>query len=152
MAETPPKNLCLLCRDEIVEGQVLCPTCLAAVGLGDRKTDAPASSDGEIRTGEPPDQRRPVNPPALDAPDIRTSRPTAVGCMLVLGCVAIIFGIAIPVVRWHDPETGYTLPRTVSVFLPVLAGAMCYAIGAGICKLLGVRLYKVRSQTSAGNA
>src|SRR5262245_8568885 len=45
-------------------------------------------------------------------------KPTAVGCVLMLLSVAVIFGTAIPIVRWRDAETGEPLPRMVVIVAP----------------------------------
>jgi hypothetical protein len=115
-----------------------CPHCRATAITA----ASPPAGDGAIRQQAPPGSREPVDLPPLPTPDIRTGPPTAVGCVLVLLCVVVIFGLAIPVVRWRDPATGEPLPRMVAVVIPVLAGALCYGLGAGICKLLGVTLVK----------
>ena len=145
MADTPQKNVCIHCGKEAGGGQVFCPACTNVFGITATKANAPAGSAGEIRAGEPPAMRRQENPPALDAPDIRMEPPTAVGCMLVLGSVAVIFGVAYPVMR-----SG--LPQMIAIAIPMLAGAVCYAIGAGVCNLLGIRLYRDRHPSRDDNA
>ena len=66
---------------------------------------------------------------------------TAVGCILTLLTVAVIFIVAIPIVRWRDPETGRPLPRMVAIMTPFLIGAVFNAVGIGLLRLLGLRIW-----------
>jgi hypothetical protein len=77
---------------------------------------------------------------ATESRDGDTSRPTLAGCLLMVLSLAVIFGLAVPLVRWRHPETGQPLPRSVAIFVPVLAGALCYGIGSVILRLLGLPL------------
>ena len=54
--------------------------------------------------------------------------------------MAVIFGVAIPIVQWRDHMTGRPLPRDVAIWAPVLIGAVVYAIGIGLLRLLGLRI------------
>jgi len=66
---------------------------------------------------------------------------TTVGCVLTLLSVAVIFGTAIPIVRWRDPATGQALPRMVAICTPVLIGAVFHGIGTGLLRLMGLRIW-----------
>ena len=63
---------------------------------------------------------------------------TAAGCLLMVVCLAVIGGVAFYLVTWRDPDTGRALPQKVAIFVPLLAGAVCYGIGAAILKILGL--------------
>ena len=62
---------------------------------------------------------------------------TAAGCLLMAVCLAVIGGVAFYLVTWRDPATGEALPEKVAIFTPLLAGAVCYGIGAAVLKILG---------------
>jgi hypothetical protein len=66
------------------------------------------------------------------------SRPTVAGCLLLLLSLAVIGGVALAVVSWRDPDSGRPLPREMAIAVPVLAGALCCAIGTGLLRLLGL--------------
>jgi len=66
---------------------------------------------------------------------------TGVGCVLTLLTVAVIFGVAIPIVQWRDAQTGRPLPRMVAIFAPFLIGAIFNGIGIGLLRLLGLRVW-----------
>src|SRR5262245_58496245 len=66
---------------------------------------------------------------------------TGVGCVLTLLTVAVIFGAAIPIVRWRDPQTGQSLPRAVAIFGPLLIGAAFHGMGTGLLWLVGLRTW-----------
>jgi hypothetical protein len=70
------------------------------------------------------------------------ARPTMAGCVLMVLSLAVIVCVALPVVEWRDPNTGFALPRMVAVVLPILAGAAVYGIGTGILKLFGIPVLK----------
>src|SRR5262245_46009886 len=70
--------------------------------------------------------------------DGRKEQATAAGCLLMVVCLAVIGAVAFYLVTWRDPETGRQLPRKVAIFVPLLAGAACYGIGAAILKILGL--------------
>jgi hypothetical protein len=71
---------------------------------------------------------------------------TGVGCVLTLLSVAVIFGLAIPIVRWRDPETGQALPRGVAILAPVLIGAAFHGLGTLLLRLVGLRVWS-KSET-----
>jgi hypothetical protein len=73
--------------------------------------------------------------------DDKHARPTAAGCLLTLLCVVVILGGAIPVVMWRDDQ-GRGLPRRLAIALPVVAGAVCYGIGAVVLRILGISILK----------
>jgi len=71
---------------------------------------------------------------------------TAAGCVLTLLSVAVIFVVAIPIVRWRDAETGRPLPRTIAIFTPLLIGAAFNGIGTVLLRLVGLRTWS-KSET-----
>jgi hypothetical protein len=68
------------------------------------------------------------------------AKPTVAGCILTLLTLAVIFSVAIPVVRWRDPN-GEPLPRNLAIILPILAGAVFFAIISGLLRLVGLRIW-----------
>jgi hypothetical protein len=66
---------------------------------------------------------------------------TGVGCVLTGLSVAVIFGVALPIVLWRDPATGKPLSRTIAIFAPVLIGAAVYGIGSLFLRLIGLRVW-----------
>jgi len=72
--------------------------------------------------------------------DDKDSQATIAGCLLTIVSLAVIFGVALPVVTWRDPDTGRPMPKMVAIVVPVLAGALCHAIGAAILRILGVTI------------
>jgi len=78
------------------------------------------------------------------SPDDDKAKPTCVGCVLMLLSVAVIFGVALPIVRWRDPATGQPLPRYVAIVTPLLIGAAVHGIGSLFLKLIGVRVWSKR--------
>jgi hypothetical protein len=55
--------------------------------------------------------------------------------------VAVILGVALPIVQWRDPDTGEPLPRMVALFAPLLIGAAFHGIGTGLLWLVGLRTW-----------
>lgn len=87
-----------------------------------------------------------------DDNDNRNSQPTVAGCLLLLVSLAVIFGVAIPVVRWRNSETGRLLPRMVAIVVPVLAGAIVHGLGTAILKIVGLPvLVKSKPESSDGS-
>jgi hypothetical protein len=76
-----------------------------------------------------------------ESEDDENSRPTVAGCLLMVLSLAVIGGVAIPVVRWRDPGSGSPLPQEVAIAAPVVAGALCYGIGAALLKILGLPVF-----------
>jgi hypothetical protein len=68
-------------------------------------------------------------------------KPTLAGCVVTLLTVGVIFGVAIPVVMWRDPETGLHLPRSIAIFGPFMTGAIFYGIVSGVLRLVGIRVW-----------
>jgi hypothetical protein len=68
------------------------------------------------------------------------NQPTFVGCLLMLLSLAIIVAVALTLVRWRDPNSGEALPQDVLVVIPVLAGALFYAIVGGLLRMLGIHV------------
>lgn len=79
-----------------------------------------------------------------DAETDDNAKLTAVGCVLTLLSVAIIFAVAIPLVRWRDPATGRPLPRILAILSPLLIGAAVHGIGSLFLKILGVQVWSNR--------
>ena len=55
--------------------------------------------------------------------------------------VAVIFGVALPIVRWRDPLTGNELPHEVVIIAPILIGAAFHGIGTLLLRLVGLRIW-----------
>ena len=70
----------------------------------------------------------------------KNNQPTFVGCLLMFLSLAVIVAVALTLLRWRDPQTGATLPRDALILIPVVAGALFYAIVGGLLRLLGVRV------------
>lgn len=79
-----------------------------------------------------------------DAEEHAKGELTASGCILTLITVAVIFGVAVPLVRWRDPETGQPLPRTIAILTPFLIGASFQAIVSLLLRMVGLRIWKKR--------
>jgi hypothetical protein len=67
-------------------------------------------------------------------------KPTAVGCVVTLLSVAVMLGVAYPVVHWLH-SLPIQPPREAVIPAPLLIGAIFYGIVSGFLKLLGVRLW-----------
>jgi hypothetical protein len=65
---------------------------------------------------------------------------TFAGCLLMLLSLAVIVAVALTLVRWRGPNSGETLPRDALIQIPVVAGALFYAIVGGLPSMLGVRV------------
>ena len=76
---------------------------------------------------------------------------TAAGCVLTLLSVAVIFVVAIPIVRWRDAETGRPLPRTIAIFTPLLIGAAFNGIGTVLLRVVGLRIWS-KSETDESSS
>jgi hypothetical protein len=66
---------------------------------------------------------------------------TGVGCVLTLLSVGVIAGVAIPIVRWRDPETGNGLPNEVAICAPLVIGAAFHGICTVLLRLVGLRVW-----------
>ncbi len=66
---------------------------------------------------------------------------SSAGCVLALLDLAIIFGVAIPIVHWRDPESGQPLPRMIAIFTPVLIGALFHGICEALLRLVGLAVW-----------
>jgi hypothetical protein len=91
------------------------PLARSAAGLHELKREAPAENDKAKLTG--------------------------VGCVLTVFSTAVIFGVALPIVRWRDPATGQGLPRLVAIVAPLLIGAAVHGIGSLFLRLIGLRVW-----------
>jgi hypothetical protein len=72
----------------------------------------------------------------------KNARLTAIGCIVTMLTVAVILGVAVPIVRWRDPDTGQALPRSIAIFAPFLIGAAFHGIATLMLRLVGLRLWK----------
>lgn len=68
------------------------------------------------------------------------AKPTAVGCVVTLLSVAVVLGVAYPVVQWLH-SLPIQLPHEAVVPAPLLLGAIFYGVVSEFLKLLGVRLW-----------
>jgi hypothetical protein len=66
---------------------------------------------------------------------------TGAGCIVTLLSTAVIFGAALPIVRWRDPVTGQPLPRAVAILCPLLIGAAFHGIASLILRLVGFPVF-----------
>jgi hypothetical protein len=66
---------------------------------------------------------------------------TAAGCVVTLLSAVVIFGLAVPVVHWHDPATGHRLPLEAAVWIPILAGACFHGAASFVLWLLGIPVW-----------
>jgi hypothetical protein len=96
-----------------------------------------------------------VTPTAGPAPELRNGERggsgiddnrqlTGLGCVVTLLSIAVVFGVAVPIVRWRDPETGQPLPRFVAIMSPLLIGATLQAIVSLFLRFLGFPIWKER--------
>jgi hypothetical protein len=69
------------------------------------------------------------------------AKPTVVGYVLTLLSVVVIFGTAIPIVHWRDPDTHEPVPRIVAIALPFILGAAFHGIGTLLLRLVGLRIW-----------
>ena len=81
------------------------------------------------------------NMPEPKPEDDDKAKPTGVGCILTLLTVAVIFAVAIPIVRWRDPATGQALPRFVAIFSPFLLGAAVHGIASVLLRCIGLQVW-----------
>lgn len=77
----------------------------------------------------------------MDEHDDSKGKLTSVGCVVTLITVAIIFVVAVPLVRWRDPETGQPVPRMVAVFTPFLVGGAFHGIVSAVLRLIGLPVW-----------
>jgi hypothetical protein len=66
-------------------------------------------------------------------------RLTAVGCVLTVLSLAVLFASAVPIVLWRD-SAGRPLPRYVALASPLLIGAAFHGIGTAILWLFGLKV------------
>jgi hypothetical protein len=66
---------------------------------------------------------------------------TGTGCVLTLLSVAVIFGLAVPIVQWRDAESGQSLPTDAAIIAPLLIGATFHALGSGLLWLVGLPVW-----------
>jgi hypothetical protein len=76
-----------------------------------------------------------------DAADDDKAKLTAAGCVLTLLSVAVIFAVALPIIRWRDPATGQPLPRFIAILSPVLIGGVVHGLGSLFLRLIGLRVW-----------
>jgi hypothetical protein len=98
-----------------------------------------------------------VTPAAKSAPDMLNktggdlqeddnSRLTVVGYVLTLITVAIIFGVAIPIVRWRDPATGRHLPRMIAIVSPLMIGAAFNGLATLLLRIIGLKVWSKKDK------
>jgi hypothetical protein len=80
--------------------------------------------------------------------DDKDSKITGAGCILVVIDLAVLFGVALPVVRWRDPASGLPLPKIVAIFIPFLIVAVFNGIAMVGLKLLGIPVLRGPDKTS----
>jgi hypothetical protein len=78
------------------------------------------------------------------------SQLTVAGCLLLLVSLAVIGGVALPVVTWRDAHSGRPAPRIVAIVVPVLAGALCHGIGTAILRMIGMSVF-VKAKKNSPN-
>jgi hypothetical protein len=103
------------------------------------------------RPGAPEDATIPPAGSAADLHDLERGsadadqgKLTCAGCLLTLLSVAVIFGVAIPIVGWCDSATGQPLPVTIAIVAPILIGAAVCGIGSLFLRLIGLRVWAKR--------
>jgi hypothetical protein len=74
------------------------------------------------------------------------------GCLLMLVCVAVIGAVALYLATWRDADSGRPLPRNVAIFVPLLAGAVCYGIGTAILRIVGLPVFLSPEKDSSDGA
>ena len=79
------------------------------------------------------------------------AKPTVAGYVLTLFSVAVIFGVAIPIVQWRDPTTHEPMPRIVAIALPFILGAAFHGIGTLLLRLMGLRIWS-KSETDESSS
>jgi hypothetical protein len=76
---------------------------------------------------------------------------TTTGCILTTLTLAIILGVALPIVRWRDPVTREPLPRLVAIATPFLIGAVFHGIATVLLRLVGLPVWAKGSDESPGD-
>ncbi len=71
---------------------------------------------------------------------------TGVGCVLTLLTVAVIIGLALPIVQWRDSVTGQPLPRDIAISSPLLIGAAFYGVASLFLRLIGLPVWSKREK------
>jgi hypothetical protein len=151
--------------DEFAGRQGQCPACGGQLQIPkpDASGTSGAPTSGEVAQavfaapglagpkgpGAPQDGLTPPAGSAADLHDRERGDPaeddkaklTGVGCVLTLLSVAVIFGVALPIVRWRDPATGQPLPREIAILAPILIGAVFHGIGLLFLRLIGLRVW-----------
>jgi hypothetical protein len=163
-----PIEITCSCRKRLQVGnefagrQGQCPACGALLLIPDRDPTVAASSPesaqavnesagldnlfgpGWLERGVTPAAGAPVDSPSVEGNGGKENENvelTAVGYVLTLLTVAVIFGVAIPIVRWRDPVTGESLPRIVAIIAPLLIGAAVNGIATLLLKLVGLPIW-----------
>jgi hypothetical protein len=80
------------------------------------------------------------------ANDDDNERLTGVGYVVTVVSVIVVFGAALPIVQWRDPETGQPLPRLVAIVSPLLIGALFHGIASVILRLIGLPVWATEKQ------
>lgn len=66
---------------------------------------------------------------------------TGAGCIVTLLSAVVVFGLALPVVQWRDPDTGRRLPRILAIGAPVLAGACFHGLASFLLWLIRIPVW-----------
>jgi hypothetical protein len=74
-------------------------------------------------------------------PESSKAKLTGPGCVVTLLSVVVIFTLALPIVRWRDPDTGEPLPRFIAIFTPLIAGACFNAAASFVLRLFGISVW-----------
>jgi hypothetical protein len=66
--------------------------------------------------------------------------------------LAVILGVALPIVRWRHPETGQSLPSDAAIYAPLVVGAVFHGIGTGLLRLVGLRVWSKTDQDDSASS
>jgi hypothetical protein len=86
-----------------------------------------------------------------DPTNDKNAQLTATGCIVTMLTVAVILGVAIPIVRWRDPDTGQPLRRSIAIFAPFLIGAAFHGIATVVLRLVGLRMWKTTEKDESAS-
>ena len=86
-----------------------------------------------------------------DAASDDNAKPTVVGYVLTSLTVAVIFGVAIPIVQWRDPVRHTPLPTEVAIAAPFIVGAAFFGIVSVLLRLVGLPVWS-KSETEESDS
>jgi hypothetical protein len=121
--------------DDAAQAVVAAPGLAGAKGPGapEDAVTPPAGSAANLHEGER------GGPPQDDK-----AKPTVAGCVLLLLSVAVIFVVALPILRWRHPATGEAPPLEIAILVSVLIGAAVHGIGSLLLRSLGLPIWAKR--------